>query len=349
MLTANFFNLLNHIYGTNVVVASFKLLNYSESGARQLLNKPLSEFNPAKFINKLTKKNPNLDSQIFEKWEVLLNDFINGVDNPDKYCHDFFAFIETATPDLSEHPKYTIGCLAHSDAALSKYMSSDKDTGSIEHLFDQFPHSFFSREAVNDLRSETNESTELYSWECIILLIAALDLDLEAISDKQGEKEFGLAIAKQYSSSGVRPIPAWISNLHTETGLDSKESLYRLLSDRTGESFDNIRSRLKEWQKPDLDKTTKPKASKINDLLFGLNPDLSVDDLISEHLKFIIRSIAGYFNYVEGSPKVELDFDGIYMRSRKYLLKKWPAHLPVNNSFQPNGSTKAKTAENQPI
>lgn len=349
MLTANFFNLLNHVYGTNVIVTSLKLLNYSESGARYLLNKPLSEFNPAKFINKLTKKNPNLDSLIFEKWEVLLNDFINGVDNPDKYCHDFFAFIETAAPDISVHPKYTIGCLAHSDVALSQYLQSDKSKESTKLLFNIFPHSVFSQEAINGLVSEKNQSTELYSCECIILLIAALDLDLEAINDKQCEKEFGLSIAKQYSSSGVRPIPAWISDLHTETGLNSKESLYRVLSERTGESFDNIRSRLKDWQKTDLDKTTKPKASKINDLLFGLNPNLSVDDFISEHLKFIIRSIVGDFNYVEGSPKDELDFDSIYMRSRKYLLKKWPAHPPVNNSFQPNGSTKAKTFEKQPI
>ena len=339
MLTANLFNLLNKIYGTNVIVASFKLLKYSESGARYLLNKPLSEFNPAKFINNITKKNPDIDSLIFEKWKVLLEDFISGVDNPDKYCHDFFDFIETAAPDISVHPKYTIGCLAHSDVALSRYLQSDKSKESTKLLFNIFPHSVFSQKAINSLVSENNQSTVLYSWESIILLIAALDLDLEAISDNQGEKEFGRDIAKQYSSSGVRPIPAWISNLHTETGLNSKESLYRLLSERTGELFDNLRSRLKEWQKSDHDKTTKPKASKINDLLFGLNPDLSVDDFISEHLKFIIRSIVGGFNYVEGSPTDELDFDGIYMRSRKYLLKKWPAHLPVNNSLQPNGST----------
>lgn len=325
MLSNHFFILLNQIYGTNVIVASFKLLNYSESGARQLLNKPLSEFNPAKFIQKITKKNPNKDSLIFEKWKILLEDFISGIDDPDKYCNDFFSFFKTAAPDIPIHPKYTIGCLAHSDASLSKFLQTDKDIESIKLLFKIFPHSVFSQKAINGLTSETNRSTDLYAFECVVLLIAALDLDLETIRDNQEEKKFGLTIAKQYSACGVRPIPDWISNLHTEMDLSSKENLYQLLSERTGEPCDNIRRRLKDWQKTDLDKTTQPTASKINDLLFGLNPDLSVDDFISEHIKFIIRSIVGDFTYIKSSPGNELDFDGIYTRSREYLLKKWPA------------------------
>ena len=325
MLSNHFFNLLNQIYGTNVAVASLKQLNYSESGARHLLKKPLSEFNPAKFIQKITKKNPNLDSLIFEKWKVLLEDFISGVDDPDKYCNDFFSFFKTAAPDIPIHPKYTIGCLAHSDAALSKSLQLDKNIESFKLLLETFPHSVFSQKAINGLTSETNRSTDLYGFECIILLIAALDLDLETISDNQEKKEFGLTIAKQYSACGVRPIPEWISNLHTEMDLSSKESLYQLLSERTGDFYENIRSRFKAWQKTDLNKTTQPTATKINDLLFGLNPDLSVDDFISEHLKFLIRSIVGNFNYVESSPGNELDFNNIYTRSREYLLKKWPA------------------------
>ena len=342
MLSASFFNLLNHIYGANVVVASLKLLNYSESGARQLSKKPLSEFNPAKFINKISKKNPNIDNQILEKWQLLLDDFINGVDNPDKYCHDFYSFIETANPDIAVHPKYTIGCLAHSDAVHSQYLRSDKNTASIKLLFNSFPHSSFSQEAVNGLTSDTNESTELYGLECITLLIAALDLDLELISNNEVEKAFGLSITKQYSSSGIRPIPAWISNLHVEAELSSKESLYRHLSKNTGESFENIRSRLKEWQKPDIDKPTQPTPSKINDLMFGLNPDLSVDNFISEHLKFIMRSIAGLFNYVESGTNNEFDFENHYKKSRDFLLKKWPEHLPINDTFQANNLTTPK-------
>lgn len=322
MLSAQFFHLLNLVYGANVILAIFKGLNYSETGARQLLKKPLSGFNPTKFIQKIKNKNPNLDEYPFDIWEKLIVDFLNGIKDPDKYYNDLLSFYEKINPENNPLPLYTIGIITYSEAALSKYLKSNEDKESINKLFSVFPHTVFSQDAVKQLTSKTNSSTHLYSIEILILLIAALDLDLEKSLGK--EKLFGLSEMKEYSSSGEKPFPKWIENLHSEYKFQSKECLYNKISERSGEEYENIRRRLKDWQN-----STKPKASKINDLFYTLHPNFSHENYLSYHIKYIIRSLIGAFDYVDPEDIKSINFEGIYKDARYHILEKWPINASI--------------------
>jgi len=319
MLSATFFHLLNEVYGTNLILAIFKGLNYSDTGARQLLKKPLLEFNPSKFIQKIKNKNPDLDDLLLGIWEKLLTNFINGIKDPDKYYNDFLSIFQATNIEKNTLPLYTLGVTAYSEAALSKFLKSKQDKVSIRQLFSVFPHAVFSQEAITHLTSNSNNPINPYTIESIILLIAALDLDLQRMLND--DKLFGLSEMREYSTSGDKPFPKWIANLHSEYELNSKESLYKMISEESGEEYENIRRRLKDWQN-----STKPKTSKINDFFYILHPNFSHEDYLSFHIKYIIRSLLGCFNHVENESEDEIiiDIEGIYERSQNYILNTWP-------------------------
>jgi hypothetical protein len=282
MISVSFFEFLSKVYGTNIMVSIMKRLNYSESGARQLLAKPLSNFNPDKFIKKIKSKNPLLEDISYDDWQSLLEEFKNGVSSPKEYCKKIINLHEQAAPDEATIPLFTIGLISYSEALLSKFIRVGPSRSSAKDLFAHFPHSLFSEAAFKSLEPQNHCQANLYGIECVILIIAALDLDLELIDHKR-EKMFGLNSVNSYLKSGVKPIQNWISNLHLEHNLKSKEALYRLMSKKSGEDTDNIRGRLKDWEKG-----TKPTAKKINDLFIELYPESTPDEYITFQIKYVI-------------------------------------------------------------
>ncbi len=320
MITNALLNLLSNVYSTNVALAVFKQLNYSDSGARALLTKPMDDFHPDKFIKKVKSKNPVLNPHSLDIWQDILEELKHGVNNPINFFKKFLSFIYNSNPEIKSLPLFTIGCMCYSDVAITSFLRSGKLKKDEQGLLSDFPHSFFSTEALSDL-SKSQESK--FSTEITILIIAALDLDLASISNKKEYKElsFVLTATKEYSDNGIKPVEHWISNLHNKLNLQSKEELYRVIQKSTGEEYEAaekkhqaIRRRLKSWQSG-----TKPSFSKLNDLFECLTPDPTHEDFICFNLAYTIRTLIGFFPLMEEKEGATYSFESVYLNARSYL------------------------------
>ncbi len=320
MITNALFNLLSNVYNTNVTLAAFKLLNYSDSGARALLKKPMDDFHPKKFIQKVKSKNPWLSPDSLYMWQEILEELKHGVNNPINFFKKFLSFVYSSNPDIKSLPLFTLGCMCYSDIAITNFLRSGRLKKDEQALFSDFPHSFFSTEAISGLY-KSQESK--FNTEIIILIIAALDLDLASISNMNEYKEnpFALTATKEYYDNGIKPIESWVSNLHNKLNLQSKEELYRVIQKYTGEEYDAaekehqaIRRRLKSWQTG-----TKPSFSKLNNLFECLTPDPTHEDFICFHLAFTIRTLIGSLPLTEEKENAPYNFESVYLKARNYL------------------------------
>lgn len=303
-----------------MVIAMFKLLNYSVSGARTLSQKSMDEFHPEKFIKKVKFKNPWLCPNSLDTWQEILEGLKYGVNNQANLSKKYLSFIYNSNPDIKSLPLFTIGCMCYSDVATSGFHRSEKSREDEHDLLNEFPHSFFSTNVIFGL-SRPKESK--FEAEIIILIIAALDLDLASISEntEYETNPFALTAIKNYSESGIKPVESWVSNLHTKMDLKSKEELYRKIQMSSEDEYEAaekkhqaIRRRLKSWQRG-----TKPSFSKLNDLFESLTPDPTHEDFLCFNLAYSIRALIGLFPLMEKKEDSTTDFESVYLKARLYL------------------------------
>ncbi len=321
MINFYFMNLLNKVYGKNLILASMKALNFSDSGARKILNSPLTTFSPAKYIEKIKKRNPDIEDTQLDVWQELLETFTTGSSNPAAYCKKTLTLLQGFTQDSHVLPVFTLGCLSYSEVALSKFVKDRQNHSSEKELFSAFPISIFNSQGLSSLISDSNDIDTKFRVISLILLIVSLDLDLELIGKDLNKppKQFGLSVIREYSETGENPVRRWVANIHKDFGLTSKENLYQKIYTASEDNLETIRRRFKSWQSG-----TRPTHTKLNDLFNALTPNARSEEFICYHIRFALRSLIGLYDHAQKGQQDIFDIEQAYQISREYLLKGWP-------------------------
>ena len=321
MINIYFMSLLNKVYGTNLILASMKSMNFSDSGARKILNTPMTNFSPLKHIQKIKKRNPQIKDTQLQAWQELLEEFTTGVNTPAVYCKKTINLLQGFIQEATDLPIFTLGCLTYSEAAISKFINNRKSINSEIELLSVFPNSIFTSPDLSTLALDLNDMDTKNIPVSLILLIASLDLDLELMGESfnKKHKEFGLSVIREYSNTGINPVSKWVSNIHIDFGMTSKEDLYKKIYTVSDENLETIRRRFKSWQSG-----TRPTHTKLNELFYTLTPNSSSEDFICYHMRFTLRSLIGLYNYSQEGQDNIYDIEKAYHKSREYLLKEWP-------------------------